>query len=126
MKIKNLIFLLCIYFSPTAFSLPKVITIDIIYVGSDELTKSLERELRTQISHSREFAMSSDKRSEMQLLMVEDVKLKKIANHNQVSYKVNFNTQQKLVGVSTGSCWEEQIFECADKILRDAKIFIHR
>ena len=124
MKIKTLAFLLCIYFSCNAFAVSKVISIDINYSGVDALTKSLEDSLRTKISHSREFVINSNQRSELQLLIAEDVKLKKVASHNQVSYKVNFISRQKITSVSTGSCWQEQISECAEQILRDAKITI--
>jgi len=124
MKIKTLAFLLCIYFSCNAFAVSKVISIDINYSGVDALTKSLEDSLRTKISHSREFVINSNQRSELQLLITEDVKLRKIANHNQASYKVNFISRQKITSVSTGSCWQEQISECAEQILRDAKITI--
>jgi hypothetical protein len=68
--------------------------------------------------------MSSNQRSELQLSIAEDIKLKKIANHIQASYKVSFVSQQKVLSVSTGSCWQEQISECAEQILRDAKITI--
>ena len=124
MKISYLIFLLCIYFSSNAFAVSKVISVELNYSGIDGLTKSLEESLRAKISHSREFVINSGQRSELQLLITEDVRLKKIANHNQVSYKVNFISRQKITSVSTGSCWQEQISECAEQILRDAKITI--
>ena len=122
MNIKKLIFLLCICFSSNVFALSKIISVDVTYTGNDALTKSLEKELRTQVSHSRDFLMSSGQRSELKLLIPEDVKLKKISNHSQVSYKVNFISQQKTLSVSSGSCWQDQIYECADQVLRDAKI----
>ncbi len=126
MKLKLLIFLLCIYFSTNTFALPNILNVSISYSGADILTKSLESALRAKISLSKDFRINSSQRSELQLLIVEDIKLKKIANHNQVSYKVNFISQQKTLSVSTGSCWEEQIFECADQILNDARITIRQ
>jgi hypothetical protein len=123
-KIKHLIFFLCLYFLSSTFALSKAISVDISYSGSDGLTKLLEKELRMHIAHSCDFMISSNQRSELQLLIAEDIKLKKIANHNQASYKVSFMSQQKIVSVSAGSCWQDQIYECADQILRDAKITI--
>ncbi len=123
-KIKHLIFFLCVYFSSSPFAASKAVSVNISYAGSDALTKSLEQQLHTQISHSRDFMISSNQRSELQLLFADDIKLKKIANHNQASYKVSFISQQKVLSVIAGSCWEDQIYECADQILRDAKITI--
>jgi hypothetical protein len=124
MKIAHLIFLLCTCFCSHAFALSKIISVDISYTGNDPLTSSLEKELRTKISHSRDFTMSSNQRSELQLLVAEDIKLKKIANHMQISYKVSFVSQQKVLSISAGSCWQEQMSDCAEQILRDAKITI--
>jgi len=122
MKLKLSIFLLGIYFSFNAFA--KTLSVDITYSGNDALTKSLETELKIKVSHSKDFTFGKSQRSDLQLLIIDDVNVKKIANHNQVSYKVSFISQQKLISVSAGSCWQEQIYECADQILRDAKITI--
>ena len=124
MNIKKFIFLLCISFSSNVFALSKIISVDISYTGKDLLTQSLEKELQAKISHSRDFTMSSNHRSDLQLLIAENIKVKVVANHNQLSYKVNFISQQKILSVSAGSCWQDQLYECADQILRDAKITI--
>ena len=124
MNIKKFIFLLCISFSSNVFALSRIISVDISYTGKDLLTQSLEKELRAKISHSRDFTMSSNQRSDLQLLIAENIKVKVVANHNQLSYKVNFISQQKILSVSAGSCWQDQLYECADQILRDAKITI--
>jgi len=124
MNIEKFIFLLCISFSSNVFALSKIISVDISYTGEDLLTQSLEKELQAKISHSRDFTMSSNQRSDLQLLIAENIKVKVVANHNQLSYKVNFISQQKILSVSAGSCWQDQLYECADQILRDAKITI--
>ena len=124
MNIKKFIFLLCISFSSNVFALSKIISVDISYTGKDLLTQSLEKELQAKISHSRDFKMSSNHRSDLQLLIAENIKVKVVANHNQLSYKVSFISQQKILSVSVGSCWQDQLYECADQILRDAKITI--
>lgn len=116
--------MLFIYFSPGAFALSKTVSVNVTYAGSDVLTKSLEAALTTKISHSTDFTMSSGSRTQLKLLIAEDVKLKKVANNFQVSFKVNLITQQNIASVSVGSCWQEQIYECAEQILRDAKITI--
>jgi hypothetical protein len=126
MKIKNFTFLLCVYFSMNTVALPSPRGVVISYSGSDVLTKSLESALRARISQSEDFKLDSGQRNELQLVIAEDVKLKKIANHNQVSYKVNFVSQQKTLSLSIGSCWQEQMQECAEQILRDAKITIRQ
>jgi hypothetical protein len=124
MNIKKLVCLLCLCFSSNVFALSKIISVDIIYSGGDALTKSLEQELRAKISHSRDFTMSSNQRSDLQLLIAENIKVKAIANHNQLSYKVSFISQEKILSMSAGSCWQDQIHQCADQVLRDVKIFI--
>jgi hypothetical protein len=126
MKNKYLALLLCINFSSGAYSHSNSISIEISRNGTDMLTKSLEDALRSRISHSMDFNLNPGDRSALNIVIVESLKVKKIANHNQASYKVNFVSRQKIMGSSTGSCWEDQIHECADRILNDVKINLQR
>jgi hypothetical protein len=126
MKIKHIVFFVWFCFPLNTYAFSKPISVDVAYNGADALTRSLEQTLRKQISSSRDFALSSDQRRALILSIAENVKLKKIANHNQVSYKVSFISQQKTISVSVGSCWEGQLAECADQILHDAKITIRQ
>ena len=124
MKYKYQVFLLCIYFSSASLAFSKPISVDITRQGNDVLTKSLADALTRNISHSIDFTMGSNQQSDLQLVITENVKVKKIANHVQLSYKVSFMSRQKILSVSVGSCWQEQMSECAEQILRDAKITV--
>ena len=124
MKYKYQVFLLCIYFSSASLAFSKPISVDITRQGNDVLTKSLADALTRNIAHSIDFTMGSSQQSDLQLVITENVKVKKIANHVQLSYKVSFMSRQKILSVSVGSCWQEQMSECAEQILRDAKITV--
>ncbi|RYY02670.1 MAG: hypothetical protein EOO53_10445 [Gammaproteobacteria bacterium] len=89
---------------------------------SDALSVSLEAELKQRISYSQDFVLGRGAKSELELLIAQPPKVKKLSNNTQVSYTVNFVTQQSVLSASSGSCWQDQISECAEQILRDAKL----
>jgi hypothetical protein len=127
-KINNL-FLLCAFslllatFCSQADS-QKVspISVEIVRAYSDGLSVSLEAALKQRINHSTDFTIGRHGKSDLELVIAEPVKVKVLANSTQVSYKVNFLSRQDIVSVSVGNCWQEQMSECAEQILRDAKL----
>ena len=120
MKIKNLFLVCALFFSLESFGLS--ISVEIVRSTSDALSVSLEAELKQRISYSQDFVLSRGAKSELELLIAQPLKVKKLANSTQVSYTVNFVTQQSVLSASSGSCWQDQISECAEQILRDAKL----
>lgn len=109
-----------LFFSVESFGLP--ISVEIVRASSDPLSASLETALKQNITHSMDFVLGRDAKSELELVIAEPLKAKKLANNIQVTYKVNFSSRQKMLNVSSGSCWQEQMSECAEQILRDAKL----
>ena len=120
MKIKNLLLGCALFLAAESFGAP--IAVEIVRANADPLSVSLEAELKQRINHSTDFVVNRGAKNALELVIAEPLKTKKVANNTQVSYKVNFLTQHNILSVSSGYCWREQLSECAEQILRDAKL----
>ena len=90
--------------------------------GDDALTQRFADSVRAAISESRDFTEAPANKGALVM---------RIPTHvywSEVRGKINFSVvvimtdhQSKYLGVSTGSCWEEEMRRCAERVVADAR-----
>jgi hypothetical protein len=91
--------------------------------GDDGLTQRFAGALKLAIADSIDFNTSTAKSKEKMLLYIPDhIYWCEAQGRTNFQYVVIFTNQDsKYLGVSIGACWEEDISECAQTVLTDAR-----
>jgi hypothetical protein len=108
----------CFYASASIGAVP----VELWTGGDDGLTQRFADSVRTAISESRDFSEAPANKGALVV---------RIPTHvywSEVRGKINFSvvvimtdSHSKYLGVSTGSCWEEEMKSCAERVVADAR-----
>jgi hypothetical protein len=96
--------------------------------GDDGLTLRLRASLEDGFKSSSAFVLSSGKKPGTLIVTIPThVEWKQVGKRTKVLYKVNFaSVDNQPVGSSEGSCWDDALTKCADKIVKDATAVAHK
>jgi sugar/nucleoside kinase (ribokinase family) len=102
---------------------PKYTLVEVWCVGDDALTTKLRDTLENAFKSSSDFRLSAGgKPGTLTVTIPSNVEWKLVGERTQVFYTVNFSSaDNRHLGSSAGSCWEDSLSKCASKIIRDAK-----
>jgi hypothetical protein len=91
--------------------------------GDDGLTQRLRVALETALDSSPEFARSYGKKPGTLIVLIPThVGWNDVGDRTQVLYKVEFRTAtDHLIAKAKGSCWDNNLAECAAQIVKRAK-----
>ena len=97
-------------------------------VGDDSLTSSLRDALENAFQSSPHFTLSAEtKPGTLVATIPTHVQWKKIGTRIRLSFRVDFTSiDNKNLGASKGSCWDDAFTKCAAQIVRDAEIAAQR
>jgi hypothetical protein len=90
--------------------------------GDDGLTNKLADALKDAFKSSSDFQLSTGKKPGTLVATIpSNVEWKQVGKRTKVLYKVNFaSVDNRPVGASEGSCWDDALAKCANKIVKDA------
>ncbi len=96
--------------------------IDIRRGGDDGLTLQFAKALEDAFRNSPHFIVGSRTRARLVVTITTNLHWKRLGERTQVSYEVQFTSETGVVvGLSVGSCWEDQLTECAQQTVNDAR-----
>jgi hypothetical protein len=90
--------------------------------GDDSLTTGLRNVLENAFKLSSNFVLSSGKKPGTLIATIPThVEWKRAGKRTKVFYAVEFTSvDNQPLGISKGSCWDDVMTRCANKIVRDA------
>jgi hypothetical protein len=96
--------------------------------GDDGLTLKLRDTLEEAFRSSSAFALSSGKKPGTLIVTIPThVGWKQKGKRTQVLYTVEFTSvNSRPLGTSTGSCWDDALTKCANKIVKEATAAAHK
>ena len=96
--------------------------------GDDGLTLRLRASLEDAFKSSSAFVLSTGKKPGTMIVMVPThVHWKQVGKRTKVLYKVNFaSVDNQPLGASEGSCWDDALTKCANKVVKDATPVAHK
>jgi hypothetical protein len=96
--------------------------------GDDSLTTGLRNVLEDAFKLSSNFVLSSGKKPGTLIVTIPThVEWKRAGKRTKVFYTVEFTSvDNQPLGVSKGSCWDDVMTKCANKIVRDATAVAHK
>jgi hypothetical protein len=103
-------------------SATKVVVTDLRVGGDDGLTQRFAVALRSGIERSPDFV--TDRKNDAGLVMTIPSNLTWSDRQGRLSFTfvVEFvDARSTKLGVSTGVCWEDEMGECAESVLKDAR-----
>jgi hypothetical protein len=91
--------------------------------GDDDLTRRVCHAVDNQLSASSEFTASDDVPPRTLIVTItENVRWKELGNRTKVYYRVAFTSRDdKKLGSSKGSCWNDNFEECGAQVVEKAK-----
>lgn len=98
------------------------IPVEVWRSGDDGLTFRLSEKLVEIFKSSSSFSMSLAKKPGTLVVTIpRNVDWKEVGDRTQVLYSVAFSTAEgRQLGSSTGSCWDDNLTECAEQILKES------
>lgn len=98
--------------------------VEVWCVGDDGLTMKLRESLENAFKSSSDFRLSSgNKPGTLIVTIPRNVGWKQSGIRTRVLYTVDFTSaDNKYVGGTAGSCWDDALTKCVTKILKDTKI----
>jgi hypothetical protein len=99
--------------------------------GDDGLTNRLRKALENAFQSSSDFRLSSgEKPATLVVTIPTNVvwqQAKLADKRTQVLYRVEFaSADDKTISKSTGSCWDDGLTECADRIVKQARTAVRK
>ncbi len=96
--------------------------------GDDSLTTGLRNVLENAFKSSPNFALSNGKKPGTLIATIPThVEWKRAGKRTKVFYTVEFTSvDNQHLGVSKGSCWDDAMAKCANKIVKDATAVAHK
>jgi hypothetical protein len=97
------------------------------HTGDDGLSQRLAETVETAFKRSPDFVLSSGKKPGTLVVTIPtNVDWKQVSKRTRVLYRVEFaSVDNQTTSKATGSCWDDNLQECAAQILRNAKIATH-
>jgi hypothetical protein len=92
--------------------------------GDDGLTLRLADAVETAFRCSRKFILSDGRHPGALIVTIPtNVEWRRIDNRTRLTYSVEFTGKvSRRIGARTGACWEDELSECANQVLREAEI----
>ncbi len=102
--------------------------VEVWRAGDDGLTSRFRDAVEAAFVASPSFTPSSGKRPSTLIVTIPtDVQWKRSGDRNQVLYSIEFaSVGGQHLGSITGSCWDDLLSECADRVLKEAVIAARR
>ena len=96
--------------------------------GDDGLTIRLKDALEAAFKSTSDFRLSSGKKLGTLIVTIPThVGWKQAGQRTKVSYAVEFTSiDNRALGTSTGSCWDDALAKCTRKIVNDARLATHK
>lgn len=96
--------------------------------GDDGLTLRLRASLENAFKSSPAFVLSSGKKPGTLIVTIPThVEWKQFGKRMKVLYRVNFaSVDNQPLGGSEGSCWDDELARCANKVVKDATAVAHK
>jgi len=90
--------------------------------GDDGLTNRLADALKDAFKSSSDFQLSNGKKTGTLVVTIpSNVEWRQVGKRTKVLYTVDFaSIENHPLGTSKGSCWDDVLTKCADKIVKDA------
>ena len=90
--------------------------------GDDGLTNRLADALKDAFKSSSGFELSTGKKPGTLVVTIpSNVEWKQVGKRTKVLYTVDFaSIENQPLGTSKGTCWDDVLTKCADKIVKDA------
>jgi hypothetical protein len=109
--------------SPIAVESPSPIAVEIQRGGDDGLTLRFADALRTALRRSRIFTLSSRERPAKLIFDIpRSLRWTEIDDRVQARFQVEFKRgDSRVVGTSTGTCWETNLDVCVERVISDAE-----
>ena len=103
---------------------PKRTLVEVWRGGDDGLTFRLTSALERTLESSPDFTLSSGKKpGSLVITIPTHVAWKQIGGRTQVTYVAEFTSDtSEKVGKTSGSCWDDALAKCVDRIVKKAKI----
>lgn len=108
--------------SPVEAGSAKATLVEVWSGGDDGLTLRLRASLEEAFKSSSAFVLSSGKKPGTLIVTIPtNVPWKQVGQRTKVLYTVNFaSIDNQPLGTSKGSCWDDALTKCANKIVKDA------
>jgi hypothetical protein len=96
--------------------------------SDDVFTAGLRDALENAFNSSADFSLSFGKKPDTLIVLIpEGVKWNRVGKKTQVFYTVKFlSVDNKLIEVTTGSCWDDKLAKCAAKIVKNARVAVRK
>ena len=96
--------------------------------GDDGLTLRLRASLEKAFKSSPEFVLTNGKKPGTLIVTIPtNVEWKQVGKRTKVLYKVEFaSVDNQPLGGSNGSCWDDALTKCSDKIVKDAAAAVRK
>jgi hypothetical protein len=100
--------------------------VEVSCVGDDGLTHGLRDAVENALKSSSDFQLSSVKKPGTLLVTIPTnvvwKQAKQADKRTKVLYRVEFaSADDKTISKSTGSCWDDTLTKCADRIVKEAR-----
>ena len=108
--------------SPVEAGSAKATPVEVWSGGDDGLTLRLRASLQNAFKSSSSFVLSTGKKPGTLIVTIPThVGWKQVGRRTKVLYTVDFaSVDNQPIGASKGSCWDDELTKCANKIVKDA------
>ena len=98
------------------------------HTGDDGLSQKLADQVERAFERSSDFSLSTGRPSGTLIVRIPtNVDWKQVGNRTRVLYHVEFaSADNKIVSKRKGECWDDNVRECADQILKAARTVARR
>ena len=98
------------------------------HTGDDGLSQRLADQVERGFERSSDFTLSTGRQSGTLIVRIPtNVDWKQVGKRTRVLYLVEFaSADNEIASKTKGACWDDNLSECADKILKAAKAAAHK
>ena len=98
------------------------------HTGDDGLSQKLADRVERAFERSPDFSLSTGQQVGAMIVRIPtNVDWKQVGKRTRVLYQVEFaSTDNQIVSKMKGACWDDNLSECADQILKAAKTAAHK
>ena len=95
--------------------------------GDDGLTQKLRHEIESKFKSSSDFVLSSGKKTGTLIVTIPTHVAWTMKVRTHLRYNVEFSSSDAVgLGKSSGSCWDDNLADCASQIYRSARRAAHK
>jgi hypothetical protein len=98
------------------------------HTGDDGLSQKLADRVERAFERSPDFILSTGRQSGALIVRIPtNVDWKQVGKRTRVLYQVEFaSSDNEIASKTKGACWDDNLSDCADQILKAAKTAAHR